>query len=335
MRAFYNITNNRLSLWPDTPKGTKLPDDQKARVKAAYLGAWWPRGCYTGLWTPEGEDLLLELVGTITNDDTPDDVVARNQRHEKYAENAEQSAEQAKDRVSSGRAHTHRQLSQAEGTFKNASEKAAHWHSRIAGSIRLAAYKDKPDVIVRRIQGLEKDLRKWAKYVTRAGNFHGEAGITRASRWITHITLRLQYENEYLNAVGGDPRLAIATVEIGDTVLYNGRNCVVKSVGKVNLLISDPQEHWNGYGRRVGREKITMIVEKADPATIAKMKVDDGIKKGIKVKFDYGNVSNIVGTVISLGPKNCRVSTENMGEWYRKNYEFVPIRRNRLTLLES
>lgn len=160
MNATYNITTNRLFLWPNQPKGVRIPADQYQTLKAAGLATWWPRGCFTGLWSPQGEDVLLDVFGVdITEDDTPDDIEKRVDRYDGYAEASEKAAAYAKERLASGRAHTTRQMRQAEGTLMNESDKAVYWHERIAGSIRWATYKDRPDVIVRRIKGLEKDLR--------------------------------------------------------------------------------------------------------------------------------------------------------------------------------
>jgi hypothetical protein len=159
MKATYNITNNRLFLWPEMPKGSKLPTEQYERLKACHLATWWPRGCFTGLWSPRGEDLLIELCGEIEADDTPDDLDRRVGRYEKYAERSGENSEHAKDRILSGKAHTNRQVGQAERAMKSEAEKAEYWHSRIAGSIAAAEYKDKPAVITRRIMGLEKDMR--------------------------------------------------------------------------------------------------------------------------------------------------------------------------------
>jgi len=229
MYAEYNITNNRLFLWPKTPadsKGVKLPDDLYQRTRDARM-QHWSRGCFTCLWSPYAEDLLIELAGKIMENDEPDDLERRADRYSKYATNAERDEEGAVDRILSGRAHTDRQLRQAESTSTSAAEKAQYWHQRIAGSISRAEYREQPGVIFRRIQGLEKDLRAWMQIIDakpsavrdgkdlcligygRARHYATvesiEATKPRAQRWVDHLNMRLEYEREYLRGVGGDP----------------------------------------------------------------------------------------------------------------------------------
>ena len=356
MRASYNITNNRLFLWPDMPKGQRLPVDQYEQVKAVHV-QWWPRGCFTGLWNPEAEDLLIELAGEIVADDTPDDIERRVGRYEGYAESSEVQAEGAKDRILSGRAHTKRQLRQAEGTAQSAAEKAEYWHSRIAGSISRAEHHDRPDVIVRRIEGLEKDARHWQGYLELskmrfksdpnkiyyfAGKGRGahqidEADIptvqARARRWLDHVNMRLEYERACLEAVGGDPRKQVEDIKVGDVVMYGSEECEVLAVGKKNVRILIPSHHWNKSGMMVGREDLGEIVSRGSGKP--KPKVDDGIKKGVKVSFELGS-QQYTGTVLKASPKNCLISTENLRKWTQQAYpEGRPVRRSSLKIVEA
>jgi hypothetical protein len=358
MRAFYNLTNNRLFLWPDMPKGTKLPADQYTKVKANHM-QWWPRGCFTCLWSPEAEDFLVELVGEVKEDDTPDDIERRVDRYSGYAESSEVQAEQASERILSGRAHTKRQLSQAENTSTSAAEKAEHWHRRIAGAIARANQHDRPDVIVRRIEGLEKDVRHWQGYTNLttmrfksdpdkiyyfAGKGRGAhqidedeipAAQAHASRWLNHLNMRLEYERGYLEAVGGDPRKQVEDIKVGDVVMYAKEECEVVAVGKKNVRIVVPSHHWNKGGRMVKREDLGEIVKRGNGKSKPKVKVDDGIKVGVKVSFKTGSETN-TGTVTKASPKNCLVSTENLGQWINDNYHNAyPIRRSRLTIVEA
>lgn len=228
MNATYNITNNRLFFWPE--KGTRLPEDQYNAAKAAGF-VWWPRGCFTAIWSPAAEDWIRSHGLTLSEDDTPDNIEARVERFEKYAANDEQAATSAADRLASGTAHTARQVRQAEGTAESKTEEAAYWHNRIAGAIAHAEHHDRPDVIARRIKGLDANLRKWIDqanpqpYSRDVGQGNalwvgtgGRCGrwvqpedvpamVANANRWIEHLTMRLEYERAYLKAAGGSELL--------------------------------------------------------------------------------------------------------------------------------
>lgn len=164
MNATYNITNNRLFFWPE--KGQRLPEDKyQAAKKAGFM--WWPRGCFTAVWSTQAEDFILSMGLTIEEDDTPDNIEKRVERYQNYAANDTQAAENAENRLITGAAHTARQINQAEGTLQKKTNEAEYWHRRIAGAISRAEYRDRPDVISRRIKGIEADLRKYKKNADR------------------------------------------------------------------------------------------------------------------------------------------------------------------------
>lgn len=158
MNATYNITNNRLFFWPDS----RLPEAEYKACKSAGF-VWWPRGCFTAIWSPSAEDWIKAQGVEIDQDDTPDDVEARVNRFERYAENDEQTAASANNRLISGTANTARRIAQAESTALSKTEEARYWHDRIAGAIAHAEHHDRPDVIARRIKGLEADFRRQSK----------------------------------------------------------------------------------------------------------------------------------------------------------------------------
>lgn len=152
--ATYNVTNDRLKVWFDD----RLPEAEYKKARDAKFQFWHGSGCFSAVWSPEAEDFILSYGITIEEDDTPDDVESRVERYQRYAANDEQAAEYAEERART--ANTRRQLAQAENTAANKIDEARYWHDRIAGAIRLAAYKDKPDVITRRIKRLEADKRR-------------------------------------------------------------------------------------------------------------------------------------------------------------------------------
>ena len=62
--AEYNVCTNRFYWWPTA----RLPEDEYRKVKALGF-QWWPRGCFTALWSPAAEDYLTDLGLEITEDD--------------------------------------------------------------------------------------------------------------------------------------------------------------------------------------------------------------------------------------------------------------------------
>lgn len=153
MRATYNITDDRLRLYPDG----KLSDEDYRRVTACQF-QWWPKqGCFSAKWRLGAEDVVLSLVEEIEDDDTMDDVEARVERFEQYAERDEAQAAQASERVA--QANTARRLRMAEQTQAKKLNEALYWQQRIAGAIRRMKQHDKPATCVKRIKGLEADLR--------------------------------------------------------------------------------------------------------------------------------------------------------------------------------
>lgn len=229
MRATYNITNDKLKAW----FAERLSKDNYDRARRLGFTFWHGSKCFTAKWSPRAEDFIREMgIETIEADDQPDDVEARVDRFAKYAGEAEQAAESSQTYLEE-RANTERRRANAVSSIEKNLSAAEHWQQRIEGAIRHAAYKEKPDVIARRIRGLEADKRKHerdsqidekvkpdtdSEGVIRYWVGHGRGGSWRTvaqieadkpwhDRWIAHITRRLEYENACLVAAGGCPEV--------------------------------------------------------------------------------------------------------------------------------
>lgn len=242
MKATYNITTNRFKVWFDERLS---PEDYK-RAKACNF-VWYPgQKCFSSIWYPQAEDFIRSFGIEIEADDSPDDVAARVDRFADYADDAERSAESASAYAVT--ATTEKRTERALSRAASEAERAAYWTRRIAGSIAHAQYKDRPDVIARRIKGLETDLRrnmrsleikgKTEEHILTANNHwieneDIEAMQENARRWIEHLNMRIEYEKAYLDAVGGTalltpekkPRRVAKAPEDGlkkgDTIKYN------------------------------------------------------------------------------------------------------------------
>lgn len=289
--ATYNICKNELKFFP----ACRLPDEEYKAFRDAGFAFWHGSKCFAGAWSVSKEDLIHSYGVDVAEDDNPDDVEARVERFEKYAAKHERSAEYAADRVDN--ATTLRRLRLAQNTFSNEVDTAAHWHERIAVAIRHANHKDNPAVIARRIKGLEAELRKHERSIkelpARApwfyDDFQRKNGIAwdvkrdelsedikaqwleylgervdsakrYDERWIDHLNRRLEYEREYLNAVGGDPAAKLGNLKDGDKVVYRGTVMIAAKVSKVNVILAavskEPGQYVPYDGLKVSKERL-------------------------------------------------------------------------------
>jgi methylase of polypeptide subunit release factors len=179
--ATYDAGDNKLRLYADE----RLPPDLYARVRATGY-AWAPKqGLFVApMWTPEREDLALELAGEIEDEDRTllDRAEDRAERFETYAEKRAADAERARagvariaDGIPFGQPilvghHSERHARKDAERIQRGMERAIkafetseYWERRARGSIHHAKYKEAPDVRARRIKGLEADERKHLK----------------------------------------------------------------------------------------------------------------------------------------------------------------------------
>ena len=176
----------------------RLPPDLYARVKAAGF-SWAPRQqlFVAPKWTPEREDLLLELCGgEIGDEDTSlvQRAEERAERFEGYEERRTTEALRAKEAVARiadniplgqpilvghhSERHARRDAERIRSGMRKAINlwcTAQYWSSRAEGALALAKYKELPAVRHRRIKGLESDERKFGKYAQEC--------VDRAKEW--------------------------------------------------------------------------------------------------------------------------------------------------------
>jgi protein-L-isoaspartate O-methyltransferase len=133
------------------------------------------------MWTPTREDLCIELAGEIGDEDSTlvERAEAKAERLENLSERRTQDADHAQKAVHAiadgipfgqpilvghhSERHARKDAEKIENGMRKAVEcwKAAqYWQDRAKGAIRLAKYKERPDVRARRIKGLEADKRK-------------------------------------------------------------------------------------------------------------------------------------------------------------------------------
>jgi len=187
--ATYSPDDNKLRLYA----ATRLDAETYARVKAHGF-KWAPQQklFVAPMWTPEREDLLVELAGEIGDEDTSlaERAEERAERFEQYHENRAKDAERAQEAVHRiadniplgqpilvghhSERHARRDAERIENGMRKAVnmwKTAQYWKSRAAGAVRHAKYKELPAVRARRIKGLEAEKRKVERNTAQSSRF--------------------------------------------------------------------------------------------------------------------------------------------------------------------
>jgi hypothetical protein len=187
--ASYDPGDNKLRL----RSARRLDPETYARVKAAGF-AWAPKqDLFVGpAWTPEREDLLLELCGDIDDEDTTlvDRAQQRAERFEGYSGKRAGEAERAREAVAAiadniplgqpilvghhSERHARRDAEKIQSGMRKAVslwKTSKYWEQRAMGALGHAKYKELPAVRHRRIKGLEADRRKHVRDKERAEHF--------------------------------------------------------------------------------------------------------------------------------------------------------------------
>lgn len=187
--ATYSPEDNKLRLYSEE----RLDPETYARARAAgFIWAPHQKLFVAPRWTPTAADLLLELCGEIGDEDTSlvDRAEDRADRFEDYSERRAQDAGRASDAVHAlsdniplGQPilvghHSEKRARRVAEKIQNEMSRAVklwdqadYWKSRAAGAIRLAKYKELPDVRARRIRGLEADQRRHQKELEHAQRY--------------------------------------------------------------------------------------------------------------------------------------------------------------------
>lgn len=142
LRATYSPDDNKLRLYT----AERLPSQTYDRLRQAGF-VWAPKQVLyvAPMWTPQREDLLIELCGEIGDEDTT--LVDRaEERADRFSEYGEKRATEAagRDYFTAGRLW----------------DQSVYWTDRAQAAIGHARYKESAPVRSRRIRRLEADLRK-------------------------------------------------------------------------------------------------------------------------------------------------------------------------------
>lgn len=224
--ATYCPEDNKLRLYVG-----RVPREDYLKLRAAGWVATPKQreagGCdFVAPWTPERRDLCLEWCGSIEDEDqSPAERAAdRAERFAGYRDKRTDEATGHADRYDAGpsvhgfqsQARAERAAARHDRIADRAGDawgKAEYWTRRTAGVISHALYRSAPGVRMGRIKTLEAELRR----VIAAWERRGEALSDYAQDWKTHYEMRLAYENQMLDAVGG--RLAHIEIEVGGWIV--------------------------------------------------------------------------------------------------------------------
>ena len=178
MTATYSLQDNKLRL----SASSRLDPETYQRVRAAGF-SWAPRQevFVASMWTPDREDLLVELCGDVEDEDstTEERAEQRAERFEEYSENASRRAESADravraiaDHIPLGQpilvghhseARARKDAEKVQNGMRrivDEMKRADYWKDRASASLHHARYLEKPAVRARRIKTIEADKRK-------------------------------------------------------------------------------------------------------------------------------------------------------------------------------
>ncbi len=182
----YSPDDNKLRLYASS----RLDAETYARVKAAGF-KWAPKQdlFFAPMWTPDREDLLIELCGDVGDEDKSliERQEERAERFDDYSDKREADAERARQGVAAiagnipfgqpilighhSERHARRDAKRIDDGMRKAVkmwETSEYWTRRAASALRHAKYKELPSVRARRIKGIEADLRKTTKHQVEA-----------------------------------------------------------------------------------------------------------------------------------------------------------------------
>src|SRR5277367_3161860 len=202
--ATYSPEDNKLRLY----SSTRLDREVYARVRGAgFIYAPKQELFVAPMWTPEREDLLIELCGEIDDEDTSlveraeeraDRFVDYKDKRISDAERTHEAVSRIADNIPLGQPilighHSERHARKDAERIENGMRKtvkmwhtAKYWEDRAKGALRHAKYKEIPGVRHRRIKGLEADLRRYQNSFTPDSKTKPQMWDGEEHVWITN-----------------------------------------------------------------------------------------------------------------------------------------------------
>lgn len=212
--ATYCPEDNKIRLYVG-----RIPRDEYERLRSEGWTSTPKQSCdFVAVWTPQRRDTALEFLepgDEIGDEDqSPEDRAAdRAERFGGYRDKRLSEATGHADRYDAApQAHGYQSEKRAERSAARHDRiadratdrwsKADYWTTRTAGVIRHALYKSTPGVRMGRIKVLEAELRKAQSEIAALWNAQHSKPAAE-NDWTIHLTLRLAYEHQMLEAQGG------------------------------------------------------------------------------------------------------------------------------------
>lgn len=253
--AIYNPDDDTLR-WHNAER---LSPNEYALTKEQGFKLWRGSSAWVATWTPQREDFLLERVEQIDFEPLTDDPEARVERFVGRASAATARAVERAEAASqdlppmgepikrdhpSARRHR-RALERSDYNMQVASaewKKADYWTGRARGAERRARQKSNPDVVRRRIERLEADLRRNERQLQQLLELPAspkvEVSVQHAQRWADHLEMRLSFERARLELLKPAPFATVQAYKKGDIVKSSRwGKCEVVGVGPKNLKL--------------------------------------------------------------------------------------------------
>lgn len=314
MHATYNITNDRIKFYPPPER---LTPEQDSHRKAHNFQLWPGQKCFSAVWSPQAEDWVKTFC-EINEDDTPDDVEARIERYQKYADRDERDAAGATERAIN--ATTDRRARMAEASAARKLDEALYWQRRIYGAISHAANKDRPDVIARRVKKLEADKRRHERNRKESEIMLIEwekvtdyASALNTANWDPHHFTGCFPKSKYPNSTYEGEQSIWSALEKHTIDETDAKRLAINShtvrveyntrwIDHLEMRLQYERAYCEAVG---GAELMQPKPRRTTPAP------EDGLKKGDKVEYKVligGSLQTWTGNIVSLGPKSCSVT---------------------------
>ncbi len=338
--ATYSPDDNKLRL----SASQRLDAETYERVKAAGF-KWAPKQeiFVAPMWTPEREDLCIELAGEIEDDDCSltERAEERADRFGDYSDKRGKEAASAREHVQSitehipfgqpilvghhSERHARKDAQRIENGMRRAVqlwETSAYWSRRAERAVAHAKYKERPDVRHRRIKGLEADKRKQEKHIAEAEQFLGfwlkcEAETDPAKKLAMALKIS-GYRSHQMPRKEGDREdwdqlpSAYTVLNNSHPNLYAPRTVeeVIEEAKKQFPASTERVRRWlNHYENRIAYERA--------------MLGEDGVVKGEKFDIQVGG-RVLIGSewlvVLRVNKREGRILS------VRTNARFVPVR---------
>ena len=294
--AWWNVTDDRVYL----DFGQRIPDECWKFLREKLHMSWFPaRKWNVAKWSPTLEDFVTQHLGAeLVYQEDEDDSASRAARFEKYAEHAGQRAQAAKKAVDDiaehipfgqpilvghhSEKHARKDAERIGSGMRRMIEeqgKAEYWADRAKATEHWAAYKERPEVIARRVKKLESERRVHEREMDRRTTKYWRPPYVydqatgqqvydppaveeswnrywaRHRRWLEHYDIVLAFQKaRYADSGGTEIDKAKWSLEPGGMALVRGRWEKIVKVNRTTVALASGL--YAGLTLKYGKEEI-------------------------------------------------------------------------------